>query len=198
VHLYLTELTLDNNEERQDEFKFPRSMNLKLVLSLAWINVNPFTVGELTPFRSLIQLSFIYSPSPVGTTKVTLTSIINDDLAFTCPNLSYIGIILHKSVVTSIIFKDDAEDALVNFLDTWIEVHGRIFSSIQIQDEIEPDRWAECIITFQGFVESFQVGKVTANLAAPVLPKVASFVRDSVFKSTVEMTLIILNNTEKH
>jgi hypothetical protein len=177
----LTELTLDINDDRGDKFTFPRSMNLESVLSLTWINGNPFTVEELAPFMSLVQLSFIYSPSPVGTTNFTLTSTINDDLVLTCPNLSYIGIILRKSSVTSIVFKDDAEEALGNFLDTWIEVHGRIFSTIQIQDEIKPSRWAEYIGPFQGIVESFEVREVTANLAAPGFPKCREFLPEATY-----------------
>jgi hypothetical protein len=177
----LTELTLENNESRWDGFTFPRSMNLESVLSLAWISGDPFTVEELTPFRSLVQLSFIYSPSPVGTTRATLTSTINNELVFTCPNLSYIGIILRKSVLTSVTYKDDAENALADFLDAWIEVHGRVFSEVQIQDEIKPNRWEEYMTTFQGIVESFEVGEVSTNLAAPVFPKCREFLPEAIY-----------------
>ncbi|KAG8821202.1 hypothetical protein FRC19_008173 [Serendipita sp. 401] len=148
------------------------------VISLAWTDGHPLPAPTLGEFSSLNRLSFTFSPSPVGDTQKRLDSAINADLATLCPHLVFLKIHLCKSIISSITYKDGAEDALASFLGSWTDLHERQFPLLWIQDDIKPGRWADLMQTFYALVDSFELGEIDIMENSPKFPDQRRFLPD--------------------
>ncbi|KAG9054293.1 hypothetical protein FS842_005566 [Serendipita sp. 407] len=140
------------------------------VTSLSWTEGRALPAQALGKFSSLNRLSFTFSPRPVGNTEVRLDATINSNLATLCPHLVLLKIHLRKSVISSITYKDGAEDALQSFLESWTDLHERRFPLLWIQDDIRPGRWADLMATFYAFVDNLELGEIDVMENCPKFP----------------------------
>ncbi|KAG8830203.1 hypothetical protein FRC17_005230 [Serendipita sp. 399] len=143
--------------------------------SLAWTDGHPLPATTFGAFSSLNRLSFTFSPSPVGDFPKRLDSIINADLVTLCPHIVYLALHLCKSSISSIVYKDGVEDALVSFLESWTELHQRRFPVLWIQDDIKPSRWVDLMPAFEAFVDSFELGEIDVLENLPTFPEKMRF-----------------------
>jgi hypothetical protein len=137
---------------------------------------DPFTSAEISIFPNLTRLEFVFPGFNIGVETSSLTNILNHDIPLSCPNLEFIGLVFQDSPRLSIDYPDGASAVIEYFLESWMEIHGRIFGTIRIQDEINPYRWEVYAPVLEIMLETFEIGVVAVSDGIPIFPRTWEFV----------------------
>jgi hypothetical protein len=157
----LTEIALKSDHPIRPISLAPFFMNCHNVTSLE-LNGDLATSDELGLFPNLNRLNILFLVSPADVEKRSLVTALNASLPRLCPQLRVIGLILRRNGVPSAAYIDGAGPAIEDFLNYWVDFHGRWFGTIRVQDEINPSRWHRRLIPlFKTMLFCFELENIT-------------------------------------
>ncbi|PVF96882.1 hypothetical protein CPB86DRAFT_826893 [Serendipita vermifera] len=167
----LTKIDLGTIYNVEPISQIPVFIDCNSIVSLALME-ECLTSSELILFPSLIRLAFA---SILGEEKNSLTNVLNPDLILSCPNLNFIGLILRGYQQSWMEYDDDTGLVIESFLETWIEIHGKVFGTLRVQDEVDPSRWEAHAPLLEMILENFELGEAMANEEKPIFPETRDF-----------------------
>jgi hypothetical protein len=171
----VTEIILRSYPKGKPISQMPTFIDCLSITSLSLGRGEPVAPDKLSLFPNLTRFTFIFEVSVTGTERQMLSDTLNPELPISCPKLAFIGMILRKRNPTSVTYLDEAETAVEYFLESWLGIHGEIFGTIRLQDEIKPSRWEVYIPLFEIYLESFELGAVTGQEIRPLFPSMREF-----------------------
>jgi hypothetical protein len=182
----ITDITLATYAEVKTITPILAFINGHSITSLFLRGGEPLAPNELGILPNLTHFNFLLQILAVRTNKRTISTTLNLDkrmlgdtlnsnLPIFCPRLVYIGLILQKNSSKPMTQDDQVDKAIENFLESWVETHGKRFGTIRIQDEIKPSRWGEIIPRLKDLTEAFELGTVTGFESEPDFPTMRKF-----------------------
>ncbi|KIM20359.1 hypothetical protein M408DRAFT_30428 [Serendipita vermifera MAFF 305830] len=113
------------------------------------------------PFRwlpSLISLTFECYPSDQHIQQQYLRDVAGSHLVSLCTHLKYLGILIYEPTENTYSNPEDRPEVeFPRFLRRWRDVHGEVFSEVEIYDKYRPGRWAQMLGTFQDLTGRFEI-----------------------------------------
>jgi hypothetical protein len=166
----LTEIALRVDDHVTPISLAPFFMNCHNVTSLE-LNGHLATPNELGLFPNLSQLTILFLVSPADVEKRSLVTTLNASLPRLCSQLKVISLILRRNGATSAAYIDGAGPVIEDFLNYWVDFHGKWFGTIRVQDDINPSRWHRRLIPlFKTMLFCFELGNI-AELESSNRPK---------------------------
>lgn len=155
--------------------RLPRHIRLNSISSFTTINGEPLTSTELAFLGNLTRLSFTYQPhTHSGFDGEALSKTLNQTLIFACPHLAQLDLGLRGSITPTRNYRDEVEDVLVAFTQSWLDTHDEFFDQICLLDEMSADVWTPGSKIYD-LVNSLRIGPIDAFTTIPLLPKVRWF-----------------------
>ncbi|PVF96887.1 hypothetical protein CPB86DRAFT_477325 [Serendipita vermifera] len=153
-----TEIVLGLYQEPNAISKLPAFIDCLFIRSIYLGGGEPLTAHELGTFPNLTHFEFIIEISCFKTYKRALSDTLNSELPISCPNLNFIGLYIRSFFLVPISHVDGAESAIENFLEGWLDIHGKVFGTIRVEDGTKPSRWKEKIPLLEMMLNSFELG----------------------------------------
>ncbi|PVF96889.1 hypothetical protein CPB86DRAFT_816011 [Serendipita vermifera] len=167
-----TDTKIDTEETSM--FMIPTFVSPSFIVSLSLDGRgDPPPIALLQKFPNLTRLHFLFVLSLESAALRSISTTLNGNLARSCPQLEFIGLTLRKAhPKTRIPYSDGAEYAVKDFSKSWLEIHGAIFGTVRLQDEIKPARWERHMSTLKNLVRSFELGYMRSQ---PSFPRARKF-----------------------
>ncbi|PVF96884.1 hypothetical protein CPB86DRAFT_798561 [Serendipita vermifera] len=89
---------------------------------------------------------------------------MDNDLILSCSHLNFIGLILRGSQQSWMGCEDDPGLVIESFLESWVEIYGKVFGTLRVQDEADPWRWETHAPLLEMILENFELGQARYHI----------------------------------
>jgi hypothetical protein len=168
----LIELVLRSDNDIKPISELPRLIQCDHITALE-LNGSLPTAEDMSIFTRLAQLKIQLQVKPASVEKRSLTTTLNAVLPYSCPRLTFIGLLLQRMGPESALYGDGAGAAVEHFLKEWVRCYGKPFGVIQVQDGVNPVRWHRRLTPrFKSMLQSFDLMTMIVSVpySRPRLP----------------------------